>query len=333
MGKITVQDIAAALGISAAAVSMALHDKPGVSNQLRKTVCEKAEELGYIVKERAPRRKLHASLTPALLLIRQNGYDCNQEQFFLDLLVELERVAGGLLVRSVDSPDDQNMADVREKLSEISRQASYIVLLATDLSKETLETVLKLLECPVIVFDQNCWWLPVHTVSIDNVGSIVDGVRYYRQQGCTSFGFLIPESYPRQIYNFQERLDGFYQAVNLMGIPDYQVLKVPAENASQEQRKKFCADLSSQVYFSVQDSVAFRAGQLMQEFVPEKLDRITLVGYDSFGLMESLPVSSASFQLNRDVMAKKVVELGAQLAADENMAPVHILVRSALKIY
>lgn len=332
MGKVTVQDIAAALGISTAAVSMALHDKPGVSKQVRQTVCEKAEEMGYVVKERAQRKKPQAALTPVLLLIRQYGHDCNQDQFFIDLLVELERVAGGLLVRSVDSPNGQNNEEIREKLAEISRQASYIILLATDLPKETLETVLSLLRCPVIVFDQNCWWLPAHTVSIDNTGSILDGVQYYRQQGCTRFGFLASEMSTRQIYNFQERLEGFKQAVKLLGISDAQILTLPAENAPSEQKKAFCRNLSAQVYFSAQDAVTFRAGQLIQEFVPEKLEGITLVGYDNVGLLESLPVSTASFGLNRDVMAKKVVELGVQLAAGQKMAPSRILIRSTLKI-
>lgn len=327
MAKVTVQDIALALGVSTATVSMALHGKPGVSEQVRQTVCKKAEEMGYVVKERMPRKKAQETLTPVFLMIRQSGRDWNREQFFLELLEELERVTGGLLMRSVDAPTESNLRFVREKLAEISQQASYIILLATDLSRETLESLLPLMRCPVIVFDQNCWWLPVHSVAIDNVGSIIDGVRHYKEMGYTRFGFLTSSDRLELIYNFQERQDGFCRAMELLDIPEYQILEVPGGEITEEQKKAFCESLTAQVYFSIQDGIALRAHQLAQETQPGLPDDRILVGYD-----DSLPrsVSGASFRLNRDIMAKNVADLGTQLVSHPGMAPVHILVRSTL---
>ena len=47
MEKITMQDIADALGISRVTVSKAFNNQSGVSDTLRDTIFEKARELGY----------------------------------------------------------------------------------------------------------------------------------------------------------------------------------------------------------------------------------------------------------------------------------------------
>ena len=46
--SITAKDIAKKLNISAAAVSMALNNKPGVSDELRAKIFETANEMGFI---------------------------------------------------------------------------------------------------------------------------------------------------------------------------------------------------------------------------------------------------------------------------------------------
>ena len=45
--SVTAKEIAKELNISAAAVSMALNNKPGVSTKTRKIIFEKAREMGY----------------------------------------------------------------------------------------------------------------------------------------------------------------------------------------------------------------------------------------------------------------------------------------------
>lgn len=46
--KVTMRDIAEKLNISINAVSIALNDKPGVSDQMRLLILRTADEMGYI---------------------------------------------------------------------------------------------------------------------------------------------------------------------------------------------------------------------------------------------------------------------------------------------
>ena len=50
--KVTMRDIAEKLNISINAVSIALNDKPGVSDQMRLLILRTADEMGYINEKR-----------------------------------------------------------------------------------------------------------------------------------------------------------------------------------------------------------------------------------------------------------------------------------------
>ena len=50
--KVTMKDIANKLGISINAVSIALNDKPGVSDEMRLEILKMADKMGYINQKR-----------------------------------------------------------------------------------------------------------------------------------------------------------------------------------------------------------------------------------------------------------------------------------------
>ena len=47
--KVTMKDIANKLGISINAVSIALNDKPGVSDEMRLEILKMADKMGYMI--------------------------------------------------------------------------------------------------------------------------------------------------------------------------------------------------------------------------------------------------------------------------------------------
>ena len=65
--KVTMKDIANKLGISINAVSIALNDKPGVSDEMRLEILKMADKMGYINQNRqylSVARQIHRCTPP-----------------------------------------------------------------------------------------------------------------------------------------------------------------------------------------------------------------------------------------------------------------------------
>lgn len=96
--RVTINDIATSLNISAISVSRALANQPGVSNELRKKIVNKARELGY------KRSKCNAKIS-ILVLIRRR-YIADQSNFshlVENLESHIKKVGAEFTLEIVDS--------------------------------------------------------------------------------------------------------------------------------------------------------------------------------------------------------------------------------------
>ena len=94
--SVTAKELARRLGISAAAVSMALNNKPGVSESTREKVIRAAKEAGYEFgklrgKEDSPKGSI------AFLLYRRHGAVVGDTPFFSSLTDGVENACRSAL--------------------------------------------------------------------------------------------------------------------------------------------------------------------------------------------------------------------------------------------
>ena len=88
--KVTMKDIAHKLGISINAVSLALNDKPGVSEEMRLEILRTADQLGYINKK----RKYLSVFSKSNICVMMQSYYADTGHFYsivLRSIVEQEK--------------------------------------------------------------------------------------------------------------------------------------------------------------------------------------------------------------------------------------------------
>lgn len=209
--KVTAKQVAQQLGISAAAVSMALNNKPGVSPQMRQKIVALATEMGYDFTR--INRKNASSNTIAFILFHRNmGFDT---PFFSDLTVSVEttikEIGYQFAIHHIYESDNL------EKQLELIRACRYegILLLGTTMSREEVLAFEKL-DIPLVLLDSCYPNLHSDCVVINNTDGAETATDYLIKQTQRQPGYLHSSC---DIVNFDERYLGFLNAVRKHAMP------------------------------------------------------------------------------------------------------------------
>ncbi len=208
--KVRIVDIARALSVSPATVSLAIHNKPGVSDKVRADVLKTCRELGY-----ATESKTQGGSGPRLLrlcIYKKHGQVVCDTQFFSELIegIEYETKQSGyeLLISYYNEKTDSP-----EQLQKFlcSGEVAGCILLATEMFEEDLQVISEL-TCPLVVLDNVFKKIRVAAdyVLIDNVNSIYDITEHLISCGHTRIGY-VKSRYV--INNFKERKRGYCLAL------------------------------------------------------------------------------------------------------------------------
>lgn len=208
--KVRIVDIARALSVSPATVSLAIHNKPGVSERVRADVLKACKELGY-----ATESKSQAAAGPRLLrlcIYKKHGQVVCDTQFFSELIegIEYETKQSNyeLLISYYNEKTDS--AELLQRFLSGGEVAGCI-LLATEMFEEDLQAFQDL-KCPLVVLDNvfKKARVAVDYVLIDNVNGIYDITEYLISCGHTRIGY-VKSRYV--INNFKERKKGYCLAL------------------------------------------------------------------------------------------------------------------------
>ena len=125
--SITAKELAERLGLSQAAVSLALNNRPGVSSATRKQVLETARELGYDFSRKALSDHQHKG-TLCLIIYRKSGAVVDNTPFFSALTdgVSIGCKRGGydLVLRYLYEDEDVGDEDLEYEGDDDSNETS-----------------------------------------------------------------------------------------------------------------------------------------------------------------------------------------------------------------
>ena len=206
----TAKQIAQQLGLSESAVSLALHNKPGVSTKTRNHVIETAKSLNYDFTKITPAKNIAGVIS----FILYNKNRIFEMPFFTELKAGVENefkdTGYKLIINHVHDTED-----IQKQLEDIiNLGCDGIILLGTEMLKEDFAPF-SFIDLPIILLDSYFNSSKMDCILINNVEGARFAANYLIKKRHTQPGYL-RSSCP--ISNFNERADGFYKAIRQNGM-------------------------------------------------------------------------------------------------------------------
>ena len=212
--SVTAKQLAAELGISATAVSMALNNKPGVSTETRQNIIRYAEERGYdFTRLKHSANQHHGSIQ--IIMYKTHDAILSYSPIFNELYegIKEEAQAAGFSV---------NMIQFYEKTDTLDRcfedirgtDCAGIILVGTEIRKETAQRFIAL-GYPFVLLDTYFDSLDCTSVVINNSQGAYIATDYLISMTHTQPGYL-QSSY--EIPNFTDRHAGYVKAIRENGM-------------------------------------------------------------------------------------------------------------------
>ena len=284
--SITAKELAAHLGLSEAAISMALNNKPGVSNATRKRIFDAAHELGYDFSKKSWSGPMKKG-TLCFVIYRKSGAVVGDTPFFSALSdgisIGCKKASYDLVLRYLYEDEG-----IPGQLSQITAaDFAGVILLATEMDAATLSSF-RSLHLPIVVLDAYFENVPYDYVLINNTQGAYLAANYLIAKRKKQPGYL-HSSY--SIANFEERADGFYKAIraNGMSTSRSRVHRLtPSQEGAYADMKELLASGAEpcNCFFSFIDHIAIGAMAAIREAGYRIPEDVAIIGFDD------LPVSS-----------------------------------------
>jgi DNA-binding LacI/PurR family transcriptional regulator len=282
------REIARALNLSPATVSLVLNNKPGVGSENRQRVLDYIAAMGY---------DANALMKPALrnsrnirfVVYKKHGLVVSDTPFFSALIEGIEQEArreGYNLVVSYLN-EKENGAEVIRVIAD--NPLDGILLLATEMAPADLQPFLAL-GCPLVALDSRFPGLAVDSVQIDNRMGAAQAAGRLLECGHTDIGYLHSSVW---IHNFDERRDGFLQALARAGVAFDKRRQYDLESTLEGAGRDMAALLAGKpglptAFFADNDLIASGAIRALRERGVAIPGDVSVVGFDDMPFCELL---------------------------------------------
>lgn len=332
--SITAKELAQKLNISAAAVSMALNNKPGVSTQTRKRVIEAAKEYGFdFSRINSGEENNTNSGTIYFVVYRKHGAVVPTSPLNTASVTDVPFFAQ--LSEGVDSGckhchyymnisylyEEDDIAGQLETWKRLG--AKGILLLGTEMEKHDLAPFL---ECglPLVLVDNYFEDIQVDCVLINNVQGAFLATEYLMHKKHMQPGYL-RSSY--SITSFEERGDGFYKAIRKNGLSTsgsiVHKLSPSLEGAYGDMKQLlYKKEPLARCYFADNDQIAAGAIRAFTEAGYRVPQDIAVIGFDDMPLCNYINPPLTTVHVPKQYMGELAVKRLAEII--ESDAPSHV---------
>lgn len=328
--SITAKALAAQLGLSESAVSLALNNKPGVSTATRKRVYDAAKAGGYDFSRKAVARAGKRG-SIGLVVYKRSGAVVDDTPFFSALI---DSVSAGCRRERYDCVirylyDDDDIANQLYTLN--LAQFSGAILLATEMDESALKAF-SLIDIPMVVLDAYFERLQYNYVIINNVQGAFIATEHLIRRRRAQPGYL-HSAYATS--TFEQRSDGFYRAVRAAGMStaQSQVLRLTPsqEGACADMRRLLSSgETPADCYFADTDLIAIGAIMALREAGYRVPEDVAVVGFDDIPACEYMSPPLTTVNVPKLFMGETAAARVARLIENPSSPPLKIEVATRL---
>lgn len=310
--KVTMKDIANQLGLSINAVSLALNDRVGVSDETRHLVLDMAEQMGYLDQSS---KYLQSYSNKNICVFMENRF-FHDMQFYgrilLGLEAEAKRAGYDVLINSFENSREIPACVEQKKVSGI--------IVVGKIEDEFLGR-LQNHSIPVLLLDHTSLSVSTDCVLTDNKSGTFKMTQYLIEKGYRKIGFYGGMDYSPSV---RERFWGYMEAVqcffemdsyvegwdyasrysSLHGIEDYVI---------RQDTEKLCRYFQKikerpEVLICSNDKAAILLCKALEKIGLRVPDDISIAGFDDIELSKMVVPGITTVHVNKTLMGKKAME-------------------------
>ena len=326
---VTAKQLAALLGISESAVSLALNGKPGVSSFTRKRVFEAAKEHGYDLSHKFSSNKRQGII--CFTIYKKSGAVVGDTPFFSALMdgvsTRCRQEGYECVIRYLHEDDDLD-----NQIAALgSAKFSGIIILATEMEESALKRF-EPLKPPFLFLDTYFEKSEYNFILINNIQGAFMATSYLIRKCETQPGYLRSAYW---ISNFEQRADGFYKALRSAGMSTSQSLVhhlTPSQEGAYEDMKNLlnAGEKTASCYFADNDLIAMGAIQAFKEAGYRIPEDISIIGFDDLPACKYLIPNLTTIMVPKFFMGETAVTRMIQLIEGKNNQPLKIEVSTKL---
>lgn len=334
--KITMQDIADKLHISKNAVSLALMNKNGISEELRVQIRETAKELGY---ERNLEKQQQVKNILIMIPERIMSHEDNEHfLFYHDLIWGLEASLRKQNWNAVIARISDHM-ERKLELPQLVHELSYAGIILFGIVSKDYASMVQECNTPVIMFDSYHREIACPAVTSANVEGAYEAVQFLIESGHRKIGFIGPTNLTT---SHDERWFGYLKAMmdNQIPIdPRMSLIRSAGFQATREEIGTYWEALIDKpsAIMCGNDRTALLLLELLRERQVRVPEDVSVIGFDDLELSSSANPPLTTMRVNRTEMCLAVVELLNHINTYTNTnikwsIPPTLVVRDSVKI-
>lgn len=317
---ITAKELAQKLNISAAAVSMALNNKPGVSAETRMKVFDTANKYGYDFSKISDKTEQLQNLgTVYLLIFKRYGTVVSDTQFFSELTQSIDescKVAKLHLQIKYVSDLDNHEQLIKELLLV---KCKGILLLGTEISETELSRFANP-QIPMVVLDTYYNSINCNYVKINNHQGVQLATTELLRIFSNNIGYL-SSSFP--IVNYKERHNSFYETIREYGFSAKQIICHKLTPSLDGAYSDMCDILQQKEsvakgYFADNDLIAYGAIKAFQEYGYRIPEDIRIIGFDDIPMCKYSTPTLSTIHVNIRALSKASITRLLELINHDN---------------